>query len=658
MPYIINKTNGAKITTVQDGTIDTTSLDIILVGKNYTGYGETFNENFVKMLENFASVTQPAKKITGQLWFDATSKKIKVYDGLQFKSIGIVENGDNKPSGYNAGDLWFNKSEGRLYAYSGAGTNWILVGPLTTRASVSGPITTSITADDNTDNDIVKMVVNGTDAFVSSTAEFVPNDTETDFKLVFPKVKRGITLASMVDSLKGISYDRLAGSGNILWGTAATAMGLVKSNGVYLDADDYLPRAELASFSGSITVNNDDGLLLGSQQVLKIHMINGTANISHVGNNASNTIRFNVSTSNLTSTSQGAYYNIFSITTGSNNSTLILPNSTTTSYIGTASQTFSYGFFNTLTATTINGTAISGTTVRDNTNRVITNITLTAQGGLSGGGSIAGPSGTLAFTNTGILSITGTTNQISVTAGQNPTLSLPQSIHTAAAVTFSSVTAGTINGDAIYDNTARVVTTATIAGYAVTNLQGTANQVSVSASLGTVTVSTPQNIHSGASPTFNGLTLSSLTASGTANVYGTWQLAAGATFQATFADLAERYAADAEYDPGTVLVVGGEFEVTTTSRHGDTARAGIVSTAPAYTLNATAGDDDTHPYIAIAGRVPCKVIGPISKGDLLVTSTVRGFAERAHANDNPNATIARALETFEGAEGVIEVMVV
>jgi hypothetical protein len=246
MPYIINKTNGAKITTVQDGTIDTTSLDIILVGKNYTGYGETFNENFVKMLENFASVTQPAKKITGQLWFDATSKKIKVYDGLQFKSIGIVENGDNKPSGYNAGDLWFNKSEGRLYAYSGAGTNWILVGPLTTRASVSGPITTSITADDNTDNDIVKMVVNGTDAFVSSTAEFVPNDTETDFKLVFPKVKRGITLASMVDSLKGISYDRLAGSGNILWGTAATAMGLVKSNGVYLDADDYLPRAEVS----------------------------------------------------------------------------------------------------------------------------------------------------------------------------------------------------------------------------------------------------------------------------------------------------------------------------------------------------------------------------------------------------------------------------
>jgi len=658
MPYIINKTNGTKITTVQDGTIDTTSLDIILVGRNYTGYGETFNENFVKMLENFASVTQPAKKITGQVWFDASSKKIKVYDGLQFKSLGIIESGDNRPAGYNAGDLWFNKGEGRLYAYSGVGTSWILVGPLTTRASVSGPITASIKADDNTSNDVVKMVVNGSDAFVSSTAEFVPNNSETDFKLVFSKVKRGITLANMVDSTYGISYDRVAGSGNIMWGTAATAMGLVKSNGVYLDADDYLPRAELASFSGSITVNNDDGLLLGSQQVLKIHMIDGTANISHVGNNASNTMRFNVTTANLTSNNQGSYYNIFSITTGSNNRTLILPNSTSTSFIGTATQAFTYGFFNTVTAATIIGTTINGTTIRDNTNRVITNITLTAQGGLSGGGSIAGPSGTLAFTNTGILSITGTANQISVTAGQNPTLSLPQSIHTAAAVTFSSVTAGTINGDAINDNGSRVVTAATIAGYAVTSLSGTANQISASASLGVVTLTTPQNIHTGASPTFNGLTLNSLSSNGTANIFGTWQLASGATFQATFADLAERYAADAEYDPGTVLVVGGEFEVTTTTRHGDTARAGIVSTAPAYTLNATAGNDDTHPYIAIAGRVPCKVIGPITKGDLLVTSTVRGFAERAHANDNPNATIARALETFEGIEGVIEVMVV
>ena len=658
MPYIINKTNGTKITTVQDGTIDTASLDIILVGKNYTGYGETFNENFVKMLENFASVTQPAKKITGQVWFDASSKKLKVYDGLQFKSLGIVESGENRPAGYNAGDLWFNKSEGRLYAYSGVGTSWILVGPLTTRASVSGPITTTIKADDNTSNDVVKMVVNGSDAFVSSTSEFIPNDSEIDFKAVFPKVKRGITLADMINSTYGISYDRLAGTGNILWGTAATAMGLVKSNGVYLDADEYLPRAELASFAGSITVNNDDGLLLGSQQVLKIHMINGTANISHVGNNSSNTLRFNVSTSNLTSNNQGAYYNIFSITTGSNNSALILPNSTATSYIGTASQAFSFGYINTLTSLTVNGTAINGTTIKDSNNRVITNITLTALGGLSGGGSIAGPSGTLTFTNTGILSVTGTLNQVNVTSGQNPVLSLPQSIHTAAAVTFSSVTASTINGDAIYDSAARVVTTATIAGYGVTNLSGTANQISVSASLGAVTLSTPQNIHTSASPTFSGLTLSSLSSNGTSNIYGTWQLASGATFQATFADLAERYEADEEYLPGTVLVIGGDKEVTTTTRHGDTARAGIVSTAPAYTLNATAGDDDTHPYIALAGRVPCKVIGPITKGDLLVTSTVRGFAERAHANDNPNATIARALANFEGTEGVIEVMVV
>jgi hypothetical protein len=287
--------------------------------------------------------------------------------------------------------------------------------------------------------------------------------------------------------------------------------------------------------------------------------------------------------------------------------------------------------------------------VRDAGNRVITNITLTAQGGLSGGGSISGPSGTLAFTNTGILSVTGTTNQIVVTSGQTPRLSLPQNINTTATVTFATVNASTINGNAIFDNTSRVVTAATVPGFAVTNLQGTANQISVSASVGTVTVSLPSTLD---------VTVQNLRSTGSSKIFGAWTLATGASFHATYADLAERYEADLEYSPGTVLVIGGEKEVTTTARHGDTARAGIVSTNPAYTLNAEAGDDITHPYIALAGRVPCNVIGPIAKGDLLVTSTVRGFAERAHANDNPNATIARALETFEGTEGVIEVMVV
>lgn len=126
---------------------------------------------------------------------------------------------------------------------------------------------------------------------------------------------------------------------------------------------------------------------------------------------------------------------------------------------------------------------------------------------------------------------------------------------------------------------------------------------------------------------------------------------------ARFADIAERYAADDDYEPGTVLVVGGEKEVTICRRHGDHRVAGIVSTKPALTMNGDAGNDKTHPYIALKGRVPCKVVGQIKKGDLLVSSSVFGHAERYDTGDHPASIIGKALENFNGDKGVIEVMV-
>ena len=124
-----------------------------------------------------------------------------------------------------------------------------------------------------------------------------------------------------------------------------------------------------------------------------------------------------------------------------------------------------------------------------------------------------------------------------------------------------------------------------------------------------------------------------------------------------YADLAERYEADAIYEPGTVLVIGGSKEVTTTTKYADTRVAGIVSKNPAYMMNSEAGTDETHPYIALKGRVPCKVVGSILKGDLLVTSTRLGHAEKANGFLS-GAIIGKALEdNFEGS-AVIEVLVV
>jgi hypothetical protein len=126
---------------------------------------------------------------------------------------------------------------------------------------------------------------------------------------------------------------------------------------------------------------------------------------------------------------------------------------------------------------------------------------------------------------------------------------------------------------------------------------------------------------------------------------------------ALYADLAERYEADDTYEPGTVLVIGGSKEVTTTTKYADTRVAGIVSKNPAYMMNSEAGTDETHPYIALKGRVPCKVVGSILKGDLLVTSTRPGHAEKA-IGFLSGAIIGKALEdNFEGS-AVIEVLVV
>jgi hypothetical protein len=123
---------------------------------------------------------------------------------------------------------------------------------------------------------------------------------------------------------------------------------------------------------------------------------------------------------------------------------------------------------------------------------------------------------------------------------------------------------------------------------------------------------------------------------------------------AQYADLAEKYQADAEYAPGTVVVFGGDKEVTVTSVDADRAVAGVVSTNPSYIMNA--GLEAEHvATVALTGRVPCRVTGTVRKGDLMVSAGY-GLA-RAEADPRVGTVIGKALENFEGQEGVIEVVV-
>ena len=87
MAYTIDRYSGVTLTNVEDGTVDQTT-DIKLVGKNYAGYGEIQNENFLHLLENFSGTSQPPKAISGQIWFDATASKLKFYDAKgEYNSI-------------------------------------------------------------------------------------------------------------------------------------------------------------------------------------------------------------------------------------------------------------------------------------------------------------------------------------------------------------------------------------------------------------------------------------------------------------------------------------------------------------------------------------------------------------------------------------------
>jgi hypothetical protein len=153
------------------------------------------------------------------------------------------------------------------------------------------------------------------------------------------------------------------------------------------------------------------------------------------------------------------------------------------------------------------------------------------------------------------------------------------------------------------------------------------------------------------------------TAIGNGGTNGTGNIgASGATFNtifakattAQYADVAEKYLADADYEPGTVLHFGGEKEVSLCTVDACKKIAGVVSTQPAYIMN-DALEAEHVATVALLGRVPTKVVGPIAKGDMLV-SAGNGHA-RAEANPSVGTVIGKALENFDGTQGVIEIVV-
>lgn len=222
MPYTINKYNGAQVTVVADGTIDST-LDIKLIGKNYAGYGEVQNENFVFMLENFANTNPPPKPISGQIWFDSGANKLKFYDGGKFRTTGGAEVGATAPTGLTTGDFWWDTTNKQLYSWDG--TTFILVGP----QGVAGSGTTQMRSRSlrdtagNSHAVIEALAGTGTNSeqtvFIVSPDDEFALDTNTNAITGFTKIHQGITLAyTNNDAQPGQTT-----TGHRFWGTATNA---------------------------------------------------------------------------------------------------------------------------------------------------------------------------------------------------------------------------------------------------------------------------------------------------------------------------------------------------------------------------------------------------------------------------------------------------
>ena len=259
MPYNINKYSGAQVALVEDGTVDNT-FDIKLIGKNYAGYGEVQNENFLWLLENFANSTEPAKKTTGQVWYDSANKKLKFYDGTKFRTTGGAEVGSTEPTGLSVGDFWFNSSTKQLYAWNGTG--FTLVGPQAVAdAGLTQLRSRSVVDESDAPHAIIEAIANNATVYVISPDEFTLK-TATNPIAGFSVIKKGLTLVNTPNTTAGVNIAGVTSTDFRFWGTASNSEklgGVSASSFVRNDASSY-PTVVQRFADVGYTVGNDNDL--------------------------------------------------------------------------------------------------------------------------------------------------------------------------------------------------------------------------------------------------------------------------------------------------------------------------------------------------------------------------------------------------------------
>jgi hypothetical protein len=231
---------------------------MILVGKNYAGYGEFLDENFIHLLENGSNTTAPGAPLTGQLWWDKGNSLMKVYTGTAFKTISAATASASAPTGNVTGDIWWDTVNQQLKVWNG--TTWVLVGPASSSGQgTSGAIVETVTDNVSVDHVVIKLyVANTIVGIISKDATFTPQVAIAGFATISP----GIQLSSTV-------------SNNLFRGTSTDSQSL---GGV--SAASFLRSDENDTTSGTLGVLNDTGLTVGADQDAKISVTTATSSVN------------------------------------------------------------------------------------------------------------------------------------------------------------------------------------------------------------------------------------------------------------------------------------------------------------------------------------------------------------------------------------------
>jgi microcystin-dependent protein len=277
MPYIVNftdKENKSPIT-VFDNT-SSTDTSLTFPGRNVTGYGQIIAENFLSLLENFASTNQPVNPVEGQLWYDSTggTQTLKIWDNTAWKAASGIQKGVSQPSVETSklGELWVDTTNQQLRIFTG--TRWILVGPV--ESSVGGlrygPVIEKIADADNLDRFILTFYIADIPVIVFSKDSFTPKTLITGFDII----KSGINISAPATS--GEIANFVGGFLPVLNGTARNAEALSIS-GVEVQAGKFLRSDVINTTNFEIKIKNNNGISIGADETFKLSATATSSNI-------------------------------------------------------------------------------------------------------------------------------------------------------------------------------------------------------------------------------------------------------------------------------------------------------------------------------------------------------------------------------------------